>query len=75
SNTANQKKHKAKVKNSKKLGPKERLASLKPSKPRNFLRWSPTGRTFDCSGKLIESSDFECQSNSSKGDNAFTSNP
>ncbi|GJZ49265.1 retrovirus-related pol polyprotein from transposon TNT 1-94 [Tanacetum coccineum] len=75
SNTANQKKHKANVKNSKKLGSKEKLASPKPSKPRLFLRWSPTGRIFDCSGKLIESSDFRFQSDSSKGDNACTSNP
>ncbi|GJR47883.1 integrase, catalytic region, zinc finger, CCHC-type containing protein [Tanacetum coccineum] len=67
SNTANQKKRKAKVKKSKKLGPKERLASPKPKKPRTYLRWSPTRRIFDCSGKLIKSSDSKCQSNSSKG--------
>ncbi|GJX22454.1 retrovirus-related pol polyprotein from transposon TNT 1-94 [Tanacetum coccineum] len=73
-NTANQKKHKEKVKNSKKLGSKERLPSPKPTKPRICLRWSPTRRIFDCSGKLIESCDPECQSDSSKGDNACTSN-
>ncbi|GJV97712.1 hypothetical protein Tco_1549289 [Tanacetum coccineum] len=67
SNTANQKKHKAKVKNSKKLGSKERPTSPKPSKPRLCLRWSPTRRIFDCSGKLIESSNSECQPDSSKG--------
>ncbi|GJZ93056.1 hypothetical protein Tco_0665121 [Tanacetum coccineum] len=67
SNTANQKKHKAKVKKSKKLASKERLALPKPSKPRLCLRWSPTRRIFDCSGKLIESNDFECQFESSKG--------
>ncbi|GJX37876.1 hypothetical protein Tco_0251179 [Tanacetum coccineum] len=66
-NTTNQKKPKAKVKKSKKLGSKERLASPKPSKPRPCLRWSPTGRIFYCSGKLIESSDSECHSDSSKG--------
>ncbi|GJW11747.1 hypothetical protein Tco_1577574, partial [Tanacetum coccineum] len=66
-NIANKKKHKAKVKNSKKLGSKEKLASPKPSKPRLCLRWSPTGRIFDFSAKLIESSDSECQSDSSKG--------
>ncbi|GJX31609.1 hypothetical protein Tco_0241464 [Tanacetum coccineum] len=49
---------------------KERIASSKPRKPRTCLRWSPTGRMFDFSGKLIESSDSECQSDSSKGDNA-----
>ncbi|GKF12049.1 hypothetical protein Tco_0049975 [Tanacetum coccineum] len=74
-NTANQKKHKEKVKNSNKIGLKERLASPKPRIPKLCLKWSPTGRIFDCSRKLIESSDSECQSNSSKGDNACTSNP
>ncbi|GJY02623.1 hypothetical protein Tco_0360775 [Tanacetum coccineum] len=34
-------------------------------------KWSPTGRTFDLSGKLIQSSDFECQSDISEGDNVF----
>nr|GEX68239.1 Gag-Pol polyprotein [Tanacetum cinerariifolium] len=47
SKTANQKKHKPQVKKPKKVGSKERLASLKPSKPRIYLRWSPTGRIFD----------------------------
>ncbi|GJS82841.1 hypothetical protein Tco_0749382 [Tanacetum coccineum] len=73
SKTANQKKHKAKAKKSKKLGSKERLTSPKPRKPRTCLRWSPTGRIFDFSSKLIESSDSECQSDSSKGDNACCS--
>nr|GEX05479.1 retrovirus-related Pol polyprotein from transposon TNT 1-94 [Tanacetum cinerariifolium] len=63
------------VKKPKKLGSKERLTLPKPSKPRSCLRWSPTRRMFDFSGKLIESSDSECQSNNSKGDNACTSNP
>ncbi|GKA10743.1 integrase, catalytic region, zinc finger, CCHC-type containing protein [Tanacetum coccineum] len=39
------------------------------------LRWSPTGRSFDLRGKIIESSDSECKSDSSNGDNACTSNP
>nr|GFA31399.1 hypothetical protein [Tanacetum cinerariifolium] len=56
-NTANQKKHKTKVKNSKRLGSKERLALPKLGKPRLCFRWSPTGRIFDCGEKLIESSD------------------
>ncbi|GKA20201.1 retrovirus-related pol polyprotein from transposon TNT 1-94 [Tanacetum coccineum] len=68
-------KHKAKVKKSKKLGSKERLASPKPRNPRTCLRWSPTGRIFDFSGKLIESSDSEYQSDCSNGDNACASNP
>ncbi|GKA96477.1 retrovirus-related pol polyprotein from transposon TNT 1-94, partial [Tanacetum coccineum] len=75
SNTANKKKHKPKVKKPKKVGSKERLASPKPSKPRICLRWSPTGRIFDLKGKIIASSESECQSDSSKGDNACTSNP
>ncbi|GJW14303.1 putative ribonuclease H-like domain-containing protein [Tanacetum coccineum] len=70
-----QKKHKKKVKKPKKLGSKERLALPKPRKPRLCLRWSPTGRIFDCNGKLIESIDSECQSDSYKSDNACTYNP
>ncbi|GKC38607.1 retrovirus-related pol polyprotein from transposon TNT 1-94 [Tanacetum coccineum] len=70
-----QKKHKKKVKKPKKLGSKERLASPKPRKPRLCLRWSPTRRIFDCNGKLIESIDSECQSDSYKNDNACTYNP
>ncbi|GJZ52685.1 putative ribonuclease H-like domain-containing protein [Tanacetum coccineum] len=68
-------KHKPKVKKTKKVGSKEILASPKPRKPRTCLRWSPTERLFDLKGKLIESSDSECQSDSSNGDNACTSNP
>ncbi|GKC16927.1 retrovirus-related pol polyprotein from transposon TNT 1-94 [Tanacetum coccineum] len=75
SKTANQKKHKPQVKKPKKVGSKERLASPKPSKPRMCLRWSPTGRSFDLRGKIIESIDSECKSDSSNGDNACTSNP
>ncbi|GJX35659.1 retrovirus-related pol polyprotein from transposon TNT 1-94, partial [Tanacetum coccineum] len=74
SNIANFQKHKAKVKKSKKLGSKDRLASPKPRNPRTCLRWSPTGRIFDFSGKLIESSDSEYQSDCSNGDNACASN-
>ncbi|GJZ25443.1 hypothetical protein Tco_0569696 [Tanacetum coccineum] len=46
---------------------KDRLASPRPRKPRTCLRWSPTGRIFDLSEKLILSSDFECQSDISEG--------
>nr|GEW72260.1 integrase, catalytic region, zinc finger, CCHC-type, peptidase aspartic, catalytic [Tanacetum cinerariifolium] len=70
-----QKKHQPKVKKTKKVGSIERLASPKPSKPRSFLRWSPTGRLFDLKGKIIASSKSESQSDCSKGDNACTSNP
>ncbi|GKA61438.1 retrovirus-related pol polyprotein from transposon TNT 1-94 [Tanacetum coccineum] len=75
SNVVNQKKHKPNVRKSKKLGSKERLASPKPSKPRSCLRWSPTGRMFYLKGKLIASSESECQSDNSNGDNACTFNP
>ncbi|GKB14030.1 retrovirus-related pol polyprotein from transposon TNT 1-94 [Tanacetum coccineum] len=67
SNIENQTKHKSKVKKSKKLGSKERLALPRSRKPRTCLRWSPTGRTFDLSGKLIQSNDSECQSDISEG--------
>ncbi|GJZ35287.1 hypothetical protein Tco_0581104 [Tanacetum coccineum] len=67
SNVANQKKHKPKVKKSKKLGSKERLDSPMHSKPRSCLRWSPTRRSFDLKGKIIASSESECQSNCSNG--------
>nr|GEW97266.1 hypothetical protein [Tanacetum cinerariifolium] len=70
-----QKKQKPNVKKTKKVGSIERLASPKPSKPRSFLRWSPTGRMFDLKGKIITSSEAESQSDCSKGDNACTSNP
>nr|GEZ83851.1 hypothetical protein [Tanacetum cinerariifolium] len=71
----NQKKQKPKVKKTKKVGSIERLASPKPSKPRSFLRWSPTGRLFDLKRKIIASSESESHSDCSKGDNACTSNP
>ncbi|GJU60813.1 retrovirus-related pol polyprotein from transposon TNT 1-94 [Tanacetum coccineum] len=59
----------------KNVGSKERLASPTPRKPRSYLRWSPTGRTFDHTGKIIESSNVESHSDCLKGDNAYTSNP
>ncbi|GJU01869.1 putative ribonuclease H-like domain-containing protein [Tanacetum coccineum] len=67
SNIANQMKHKPQVWKPKNVGPKERLASPKPSKPRMCLRWSPTGKMFDFKGKLIASSE-------SNGDKACTRN-
>nr|GEY97011.1 hypothetical protein [Tanacetum cinerariifolium] len=70
-----QKKRKTKVKKHKKVGFIERLATPKPSKPRSFLRWSPTRRMLDLNGKIIASSESESQSDCSKGDNACTSNP
>ncbi|GJU03905.1 retrovirus-related pol polyprotein from transposon TNT 1-94 [Tanacetum coccineum] len=75
SNVANQKKHKPKVRKSKKLRSKERLASPMPSKPRSCLRWSPTGIIFDLKGEIIASSESKCQFDCSNGDNACTFNP
>nr|GEZ36839.1 hypothetical protein [Tanacetum cinerariifolium] len=70
-----QKKQKPKVYKPKKVGSIKRLATPKPSKPRSFLRWSPTGRFFDLKGKIIASSESESQPDCSKGDTACTSNP
>nr|GEY91305.1 ribonuclease H-like domain-containing protein [Tanacetum cinerariifolium] len=64
-----QKKQQPKVKKTKKVGSIERLAS---TKPRSFLRWSPTRRMFDLKGKIIASSESKSQSDCSKGDNACT---
>ncbi|GJW19244.1 hypothetical protein Tco_0026680 [Tanacetum coccineum] len=75
SNVENQKKHKPKVRKPKKVRSKERLASPKPSTPRSYRRWSPTGRIFDLNGKIITTSEPVCESDCSKGDNACTSNP
>ncbi|GJU62543.1 hypothetical protein Tco_1244378 [Tanacetum coccineum] len=56
-NLANQTKHKAQIWKPKNVGPKERLASPKPSKPRMRLRWSPTRKMFDIKRKIIASSE------------------
>nr|GEY57369.1 copia protein [Tanacetum cinerariifolium] len=69
-----QKQQKPKVKKHKKVGSIERLATPKRSKPRSFLRWSPTRRMFDLKGKIITFSESESPSDCSKGDNAYTSN-
>ncbi|GJY87107.1 putative reverse transcriptase domain-containing protein [Tanacetum coccineum] len=68
-------KRKPKVWKPKNVGSNVRLASPKPRKPRTCLRWSPTGRIFDLTGKIIESSNVESYSDCSNGDNACTSNP
>ncbi|GJW50253.1 retrovirus-related pol polyprotein from transposon TNT 1-94 [Tanacetum coccineum] len=75
SKTTNQKKHKPQVKKPKKVGSKERRASPKPSKPRICLRWSPTRRMFDIKGKIIATSESECQSDTSVCDDENASNP
>nr|GEV03463.1 hypothetical protein [Tanacetum cinerariifolium] len=70
-----QKKQQTKVKKTKKVGFIKRLAIPKPTKPRFFLRWSPTRRLFDLKGKIIASIESESQFDCSNGDNACTSNP
>ncbi|GKD14872.1 hypothetical protein Tco_1199279, partial [Tanacetum coccineum] len=69
SKTANRRKHKSKGKKPKKVGSKERLASPKPRKPRTCLRRLPARRIFDLKGKRISFDEFECQFDSSRGDN------
>ncbi|GJR84460.1 retrovirus-related pol polyprotein from transposon TNT 1-94 [Tanacetum coccineum] len=69
------KKQKPKVWKPKNVGSNVRLASPKPRKPRTYLRWSPTGRIFDLTGKIIKSSNVESHSDCSNGDNACTSIP
>ncbi|GJS55344.1 retrovirus-related pol polyprotein from transposon TNT 1-94 [Tanacetum coccineum] len=59
----------------KKVGSKERLASPKPRKPSTYLRWSPTGRMFDLTRKIIVSNNVESHSDCSNGDNACFPNP
>ncbi|GKB04413.1 retrovirus-related pol polyprotein from transposon TNT 1-94 [Tanacetum coccineum] len=75
SKTTNQKKHKPTVTKPRKVGSKERVSSPKLRKPSTYLRWSPTGRMFDLKGKIVATSESECQSDSLNGDNACTSNP
>nr|GEU34949.1 copia protein [Tanacetum cinerariifolium] len=70
-----QKKQQPKVKKTKKVRFIESLVTPKSSKPRTFLRWSPTGRLFDLKGKIIASNESKSQSDCSNGDNACTSNP
>nr|GEY30388.1 copia protein [Tanacetum cinerariifolium] len=67
-------KYQPKVTKPKKVGFLERLPTPKPKKPRFLLRWSPTGRLFDQKGNIVDSSEFESQSDCSNGDNACTSN-
>nr|GEY33893.1 integrase, catalytic region, zinc finger, CCHC-type, peptidase aspartic, catalytic [Tanacetum cinerariifolium] len=69
-----QMKYQPKVAKPKKVGTLERLATLKPRKPRFLLRWSPIRRLFDQEGKLAASSKSESQYDCSNGDNACTSN-
>ncbi|GKA55773.1 hypothetical protein Tco_0754845 [Tanacetum coccineum] len=56
-------KQKAEVKKPKKVGSKQRLASPTPSEPSITRRWLPTGRMFNCNGKIIKSRASKGQSN------------
>nr|GFC99873.1 hypothetical protein [Tanacetum cinerariifolium] len=69
-----QKKYQPKVSKPKTVGTRESLATPMPRKPRFLLRWSPTGKMFDKTGKIVASSESESQSDCSNGDNACTSN-
>ncbi|GJT66899.1 retrovirus-related pol polyprotein from transposon TNT 1-94 [Tanacetum coccineum] len=73
--TENQKKHKPAVKKPRKVDSRERLASPTPREPSICCRWSPTGRFFDCNGKIIKSMASKGQSDNCNSDNACTSNP
>nr|GEX51161.1 hypothetical protein [Tanacetum cinerariifolium] len=66
----NQKKHKANAKKLNELRSKGSLASSRPRKPRNGLRWIPTGRIFAMCRKLTASSNTENKSKKSVRDNA-----
>nr|GFA27745.1 integrase, catalytic region, zinc finger, CCHC-type, peptidase aspartic, catalytic [Tanacetum cinerariifolium] len=68
--SANQKRHTTQVWKPKQVGSKERLAS-KPRLPRLSLKWSPSGRSFDQKGKLVDSKGTNCPND----DKAYTSNP
>ncbi|GJT82036.1 hypothetical protein Tco_1056378 [Tanacetum coccineum] len=75
SKTENQKKHKANVRKSKKVESKGSHAPSRTCKPRTYLMWLPTGRTFDLCGYISSSSNTESESDTSVCDNASTSNP
>nr|GEW23910.1 hypothetical protein [Tanacetum cinerariifolium] len=69
-----QMKYQPKVTKPKKVEHQKSLTTPKPRKPRFLLRWSPTGKMFDKTGKIVASSESESQSDYSNGDNACTSN-
>ncbi|GJS04075.1 retrovirus-related pol polyprotein from transposon TNT 1-94 [Tanacetum coccineum] len=61
------------VMNSRGKKQKEMFQTLKIKRNKS-QRWSPTRRIFDIKGKIIATSESECQSDCSNGDNACTSN-
>nr|GFC14969.1 hypothetical protein [Tanacetum cinerariifolium] len=62
-----QQKNQSKIKKPKKVGFIKRLATPKPRKPRFLLRWSPTGKMFDSTGKLVAPSNSESHVDCSNG--------
>nr|GFB36662.1 hypothetical protein [Tanacetum cinerariifolium] len=69
-----QQKNQPEIKKPKKVGFITRLATPKPRKPRFLLRWSPTGKMFDSTGKLVAPSNSKSHVYCSNSDNACTSN-
>nr|GFC07103.1 hypothetical protein [Tanacetum cinerariifolium] len=53
SKSETQKAYRPKVSKSKNVGSRESLTIPKPRKPRFLLRWSPTGKMFDSTGKIV----------------------
>nr|GFC45746.1 hypothetical protein [Tanacetum cinerariifolium] len=51
-------KNQPEIKKPKNVGTRKSLATPKPRKPRFLLRWSPTGKMFDSSGKLVAPSGY-----------------
>nr|GFA48649.1 integrase, catalytic region, zinc finger, CCHC-type, peptidase aspartic, catalytic [Tanacetum cinerariifolium] len=62
-----QQKNQPEIKKLKKEGLIRRLATPKPRKPRFLLRWSPTGKMFDSTGKLVAFSNSESHVDCSNG--------
>nr|GEY12319.1 hypothetical protein [Tanacetum cinerariifolium] len=62
-----QKKYQPKVAKPKKVEHYKSLATPMPRKPRFLLRWSPTGKMFDKTGKIVASSNSESQYDCSIG--------
>nr|GFB33405.1 integrase, catalytic region, zinc finger, CCHC-type, peptidase aspartic, catalytic [Tanacetum cinerariifolium] len=69
-----QQKNQPDIKKPKKVGFIKRLATPKPRKPRFLLRWSPTGKMFNLTGKLVAPSNSESHVDCSNGDNVCISN-
>nr|GFC28811.1 integrase, catalytic region, zinc finger, CCHC-type, peptidase aspartic, catalytic [Tanacetum cinerariifolium] len=68
-----QQKNQPEIKKPKNVGTYKSLATPKPRKPRFLLRWSPTGKMFDLTGKLVAPSNSESYVDCFNGDNACCS--